>query len=208
MDTTQTWQHIHAERAVLADCWEGLEPGQWEAASWCGGWSVHVTAGHVLAAAEQTVPNFYKEFILAGFRFDVFADKAARRLAELPPQDLVRRLRARTTTTNRPPAPVVVMLGEVVVHGEDIRRPLGITREVPADTLTTVADNYAKTSLLIGAKRRIGGLRLRATDVDWTHGDGPEVRGPLLSLILAMSGRTPALADLGGEGLEVLTGRC
>ena len=208
MDTAQIWQHIHAERAALADCWEGLEPGQWEAASWCGGWSVHVTAGHVLAAAEQTVPNFYKEFILAGFRFDVFADKAARRLAELPPQDLVRRLRARTTTTNHPPAPVVVMLGEVVVHGEDIRRPLGITREVPADTLTTVADNYAKTSLLIGAKRRIGGLRLRATDVDWTHGDGPEVRGPLLSLILAMSGRTPALADLGGEGLEVLAGRC
>ena len=208
MNTTETWQHIHAERAALADCWEDLGPEQWEAPSWCGGWSVRVTAGHVLAAAEQTVPNFYKEFVLAGFRFDVFADRAARRLAELPPPDLVRRLRARTTTTNHPPAPVVVMLGEIVVHGEDIRRPLGIAHEVPADTLTAVADNYVRTTLLIGAKRRMGGLRLRATDVDWSHGDGPEVSGPLTSLILAMSGRTPALDDLDGEGLAVLTGRC
>jgi uncharacterized protein (TIGR03083 family) len=208
VNTTETWQHIHAERAALADTLEGLGPEQWSAGSWCDGWSVHVTAGHVLAAAEQTVPNFYKEFVLAGFRFDVFADRAARRLAEVPPEDLVRRLRARTTTTNHPPAPVVVMLGEIVVHGEDIRRPLGIAHEVPADSLTAVADNYVKTNLLLGAKRRIAGLRLRATDVDWAHGDGPEVNGPLTSLILAMSGRTPALGDLDGEGLGVLTGRC
>ncbi len=79
---------------------------------------------------------------------------------------------------------------------------------MPAETLVAVADNYVRTNLLLGAKRRIAGLRLRATDVDWTHGDGPEVSGPLTSMILAMSGRTPALADLGGEGLQVLTGRC
>jgi uncharacterized protein (TIGR03083 family) len=206
--TAETWQHIHTERAAMADTWEGFGPDQWSMESWCDGWSVHVTAGHVLAAAEQTYSNFYKEFVLAGFRFDVFADRAARRLAEVSPEDMVRRLRARTTTTNHPPAPVVVMLGEIVVHGEDIRRPLGIAHEVPAETLVAVADNYVRTNLLLGAKRRIAGLRLRATDVDWTHGDGPEVSGPLTSMILAMSGRTPALADLGGEGLQVLTGRC
>ena len=208
MDTTETWRRIHAERAALADCWEALGPEQWEAASWCEGWSVHVTAGHVLAAAEQTVPNFAKEFVLAGFRFDVFADRAARRLAEVPPVDLVRRLRARTSTTNHPPAPVVVMLGEIVVHGEDIRRPLGLAHEVPADTLTAIADNYVTTNLLLGAKRRIAGLRLRATDVDWVHGDGPEVSGPLTSLLLVMSGRTPALGDLAGDGLGTLSARC
>jgi uncharacterized protein (TIGR03083 family) len=206
--TTETWRHIHAERAALADCWERLRPEQWRAASWCDGWSVQVTAGHVLAAAEQTVPNFSKEFVLAAFRFDVFAERAARRLGGLPPEEMVRRLRARTTTTNHPPAPVVVMLGEVVVHGEDIRRPLGLAHEVPSDALTAVADNYVTTNLLLGAKRRIAGLRLRATDVDWSHGTGPEVRGPLTSLILAMSGRTPALGDLHGEGLAVLAGRC
>ena len=208
MNTADTWQRIHTERAAMADTWEGLEPDQWSTASGCDGWSVHVAAGHILAAAEQTIPNFYREFVLAGFRFNVFADRAARRLAEVPPADLVRRLRARTTTTNHPPAPVVVMLGEIVVHGEDIRRPLGIVHEVPADTLVTVADNYVRTNLLLGAKRRIAGLRLRATDVDWTHGDGAEVSGPLTSLILAMSGRSAALADLDGGCLALLTERC
>src|SRR5450756_1365731 len=63
MKTAEIWTNIHAERAALADTWEGLTPDQWLTSSWCGGWSVHVTAGHVLAAAEQTIPNFYKEFV-------------------------------------------------------------------------------------------------------------------------------------------------
>jgi len=208
MKTSEIWTNIHAERSALADTWEGLSPDQWSTASWCGGWSVHVTAGHVLAAAEQTIPNFYKEFVQAGFRFNVFADRAARRLAEVPPEDLVRRLRQRTTTTNHPPAPVVVMLGEIVVHGEDIRRPLGIKHGIAEEALVAVADNYTGTNLLIGSKRRIAGLRLVASDAGWTHGDGPEVNGPLASLILAMSGRTEALGDLDGPGLDVLTSRC
>jgi uncharacterized protein (TIGR03083 family) len=207
MTTADTWALIHAERAAMADTWEGFTAEQWAATSWCDGWSVHVAAGHVLAAAEQTIPNFYKEFVLAGFRFDVFADRAARRLAEVPPADMVRRLRARTTTTNHPPAPVVVMLGEIVVHGEDIRRPLGIDHDIDEAARVAVADNYVKTNLLIGSKRRIAGLRLVATDAAWTHGDGPEVTGPLTSLIVAMSGRKGAVDDLGGEGVPSLASR-
>jgi uncharacterized protein (TIGR03083 family) len=203
----EIWGHIHAERATLADTWEGLSPAQWSAASWCEGWSVQVTAGHVLAAAEQTVPRFSKEFLAAGFRFDVFADRAARRLSRVPPEELVRRLRARTTTTNHPPAPVVSMLGEVVVHGEDMRRPLGLTHDVPEAALVAVADNYVRTNVLIGSKRRASGLRLVASDAAWVHGDGPEVTGPLVSLVLALSGRTGALGDLDGAGLDVLATR-
>jgi uncharacterized protein (TIGR03083 family) len=135
----------------------------------------------------------------------VFADRAARRRAELPPVEMVRRLRNRTTTTNHPPAPVVAMLGEIVVHGEDIRRPLGIRHDIAEEALVAVADNYVGTNLLIGSKRRITGIRLVATDAGWAHGDGPEVSGPMTSLILAMSGRTGALGDLGGPGLALLT---
>ena len=208
MTTADTWQRIHTERAALADTLEQLGPDQWGAPSWCSGWAVHVVAGHVLAAAEQTFPNFYKELTLAGFRFDVFAGRAADRLGALAPEELVRRLRARTTTTNHPPAPVIVMLGEVVVHGQDIRRPLGLAHDVPEATAVAVADNYVRTNLLLGSKRRSAGLRLQATDADWSHGDGPTVTGPLLSLVAAASGRTPALDDLAGEGLTTLAGRC
>lgn len=59
----------------------------------------------------------------------------------------------------------------------------------------------------LGARRRIRGLRLRATDIDWTHGHGPEVTGPGEALLMAMSGRPTALADLDGPGLATLAER-
>lgn len=207
MKSEETWKYIHSERADMATTWASLTSDQWATQSWCGGWTVKDTAGHVLAAAEQTPVNFYREMAMAGFKFNVFADRGARRFGALSPEELVRRLRLRTTTTNHPPAPVIAMLGEIVVHGEDIRRPLGLTHASPPEALVAVADNWKNSNLLIGAKRRITGLKLRANDVDWAHGEGPEVSGPLISLILAMGGRKGALSDLTGEGVAVLAAR-
>src|SRR3984957_15204390 len=115
------WNHIHAERAALVDTLTDLPAEAWATPSLCEGWSIGETVGHVLAAAEQTPANFYKELISAGFKFDVFTDRAAKRLGTLSPTTLIGRLQARTTTTNHPPAPVLAMLGEIVVRGEDIR---------------------------------------------------------------------------------------
>jgi uncharacterized protein (TIGR03083 family) len=145
--------------------------------------------------------------ISAGFKFNVFTDRGAKRLSVLGRDELVRRLKARTTTTNHPPAPVIAMLGEIIVHGEDIRRPLSLEHKYPEAAVVALADSWKKTNLLIGAKRRIAGLRLRATDNDWTYGDGPEVSGPMISLILAMTGRKGAQPDLSGEGLATLAAR-
>jgi len=207
MKSAETWKLIHAERGHMADTWAGLSATEWSTPSWCQGWTVQEAAGHVVAAAEQTPPNFYKELIQARFRFDVFTTRAAKRLGALAPDELISRLRARTTTTNHPPAPVMAMLGEIVVHGEDIRRPLGLQYRAAEAALLAVADSYKKSNLLIGAKRRIAGLHLRATDSEWAWGDGPEVAGPLASLILAMTGRKGARGDLAGEGVATLSAR-
>jgi len=204
MKPGEIWKHIHPERAQMADTWTGLSVPQWAAPSWCQGWSVQDTAGHIVAAAEQTPVNFYKEMTAAGFKFNVFTDRGARRVGSAGPDELVRRLRARTTTTNHPPAPVMAMLGEIVVHGEDIRRPLGLKHQPPEAALVAVADSWKNSNLLIGSKRRIAGLRLQATDAEWAHGDGPEVSGPLLSLILAMTGRKAVHPDLSGDGVAEL----
>ena len=207
MKTDVTWKHIHSEREEMAQTLAGLPADAWAEPSLCTGWSIQQMAGHILAAAEQTPANFYKELISAGFKFDVFTDRAAKRLGALPPTVLIERLKARTTTTNHPPAPVMAMLGEIVVHGEDIRRPLGLTHQVPEEALVAVADSYKKSNLLLGSKKRIAGLRLRAADADWQTGTGPEVTGPLASLILAMTGRQDALRDLSGDGLATLRSR-
>ena len=70
--------------------------------------------------------------------------------------------------------------------------------------LVRVVDFYKGSNLLIGAKRRLDGLTIRATDAKWTHGSGPEVSGPMLAIVLAMTGRKAGLDGLSGEGLETL----
>jgi uncharacterized protein (TIGR03083 family) len=207
MKTEETWKHIHSERAQMAETWDTMSTQQWAAQSWCQGWTVQDTAGHIVAAAEQTPVNFYKQMASAGFRFNVFTDRGARHLAAIGPDELVRRLRARTSTTNHPPAPVMAMLGEIVVHGQDILRPLGLNHQPPEAALVAIADSWKNSNILIGSKRRIAGLRLEATDTGWSHGDGPEVSGPLIALILAMTGRKAAHTELKGEGVAELARR-
>jgi len=207
MKATETWRYIHAERAQLAQDVASLTTSQWAAPSWCEGWTIQETFGHVVAAAEQTPMRFFGQLASAGFDFNVFAERGALRVASAGSEEMIRRLRARTTTTNHPPAPVMAMLGEIVVHGDDIRRPLGLTHAPPEAALIAVANSWKNSNLLIGSKRRITGVRLRATDVDWSHGAGPEVSGPLQSLVLAMTGRRGSHGDLSGEGLVLLSGR-
>ena len=74
----------------------------------------------------------------------------------------------------------------------------------PVATTRQVADFYKNSNLLIGAKSRISGVKMIATDTDWSHGSGAEVRGPILSLVQAMTGRVAAVADLTGDGVGTL----
>lgn len=204
---TQTWQLVHAERAALADTLDGLAADQWAAPSLCAGWTVQVAAAHVVAGAEQTPGGFFKGMATNGFRFNTMMDRTARRLGTRPPAELIARLRARTTTTNHPPGPVTVALGEIVIHSADIRRPLGLTGGAGPDATVACLDLYKNASFPFGSKKRIAGLRLVATDADWSHGEGPEVTGPALVLLLAMTGRHEGLPELSGPGEATLRSR-
>jgi uncharacterized protein (TIGR03083 family) len=206
-DTTTAWRLIHFERRALADTLDSLGSEHWAAPSLCAGWSVQVAAAHVMAGAEQTTINFARGMVANAFRFDTMIDRDARRLGRLSPKEIVERLRARTTTTNHPPAPVMAMLGEVVVHGEDIRRPLGLRGETAAEATVPCLDTFKDANFPLGSKRRVAGLRLVATDVDWSHGAGPVVSGSGLSLLLAMTGRPAGLDGLTGNGVVDLRAR-
>src|ERR1039457_5207070 len=126
-----TWQLIHRERRSLAQTLDGLAREQWAAPSLCAGWSVQVAAGHVVAGAEQTGPAFVRDPGASGFPFNPMIDRRPPEPRAAPPRgtltrgDRQERGGGSPPTTTRPPAPVVTMLGEVVVHSEDIRRPLG-----------------------------------------------------------------------------------
>ena len=203
-DDAATWAMIHAERKALAATIEELTAEQWDSPSLCAGWSVGFLAAHVLAGAEQTTGRFLGGMVTTGFRFNALMEREARSRAQLSRQQIADRLRQRTTTTNHPPAPVLAMLGEVVVHGEDIRRPAGLPGTVADDAANACLQMYTKASFPVGGKKRIGGLRLVATDTGWSYGAGPEVSGPALSLLLAMTGRPAGLDDLSGDGAAEL----
>src|SRR4051794_27261864 len=134
-DDAKTWAMIHRERAAVADMIEALTPDQWQQPSLCNGWTVGLMAGHILLAAEQTPGNFTRGMLANGFQFNRYMDRATKARGGMGKDEIVRRLRDRTTTTNKPPAPTVAMLGEIVVHGEDIRHPLGLSRVVPSAAL-------------------------------------------------------------------------
>jgi uncharacterized protein (TIGR03083 family) len=207
MDDTTTWKLIHKERASTADTLTTLTAAQWAQPSLCGGWSVRQTAAHIVLGAEQTTPHFLARMAANGFRFNTMMDRDARRTAVLAPDELIARLRARVTTTNKPPAPALTMLGEVVVHSDDIRRPLGLQNDSSPDVLLACLEMYKNASFPMGTKKRIEGLRLVATDVDWSHGTGPEVTGRAMPMVMAMTGRAAGLDELGGEGLATLRRR-
>lgn len=198
---------IHAERASLADFLGTLAPDQWAAPTWCDKWSVQEVTGHLVAAAHITAGHFFPGLVMSGFSFDRFVDKDLRQYAAGTPSDVKQRFDGIINSDRTPPGPKYVALGEVMVHGEDIRRPLGAKGEHPAEHLVTLAELYKKTGAPLRAKKRIAGLKLTATDVDWSTGDGPEISGPAMSLILAMVGRRGALDDCAGPGVDTLRQR-
>jgi uncharacterized protein (TIGR03083 family) len=207
MATTSPWPLIHAEREALIADLGTLTDEQWATQSLCPDWTVRDVLGHMIATAKMTPPRFVAKMAAAGFRFNTMTAKGVAAEATARPGDGLAAFRSHAKDMTHPLGPVEAMLGEAVIHPADIRTPLGISHEYPEEALTRVADFYKESNLIVGAKRRIDGLTLRATDTGWTTGSGPEVTGPLLSLILAMTGRGATLAGLSGEGLATLKSR-
>jgi len=201
------WAVIHAERRALATDLAGLTDEQWSVPSLCTEWTVRDALAHLTATAKITPPVFFAKLAAAGFSLTRLQAKDIAVERGESPADTLARFEAVITSVKHPPGPLDTWLGEAILHAEDIRRPLGISRDYPADAVVRVADFYKNSSLLVGAKRRIAGLTLRATDAQWSHGAGPEAAGPILAIAMVMTGRSAALADLAGDGVEILRSR-
>jgi uncharacterized protein (TIGR03083 family) len=203
----QIWPSIHEERRALAKNLADLEPSQWSTPSLCPGWTVEDVLAHLTATAKKSSPDFFLGLASTGFRFNAMTAKDVSREKGSSGAATLENFNSVLGTTRHPPGPLMAMLGEQVVHGEDIRRPLGILRKYSEDSLTQVADFFKGSNLLLGGKKRVTGLALRATDADWSSGDGPEVEGPMVSLVLMIAGRKAALDDLAGDGMAMLRTR-
>jgi uncharacterized protein (TIGR03083 family) len=207
--------HVYAlatrNRLLAAEMFAGLTDEQWATPSLCAGWTVREVCAHLVPPA-----GGFKVLPLLGmvirFRGDLarMVDVTAREGARRPTSELVAELHDRAG--ERLKAPVVGPYGPMVdtaIHLRDAARPLGLDTGPPPEDWRPVLDFLLTGPAergFVGAGRTRG-LRLEATDVDWSHGAGELVRGPAEALALGIAGRAAAYADLDGAGVDVLRAR-
>jgi uncharacterized protein (TIGR03083 family) len=196
-----------AERRDLADFLATLTPEQWERPSLCAGWTVRDVVAHVLSYEEVGWPGVAALFVRGRFgvhRTNALALEACRHRS---PAELLALLRAHLEPRGFTAAfGGAVAFADGTIHHQDIRRALDAPREIPQDRLLRLL-SFAVRGPTFDGPEHSRGLHLVATDVDWEHGDGPEVRGPGEAIVMAVAGRPDALADLTGEGVATLRRR-
>ena len=205
--TVQDW--VRTQRLEIADLLDGLDRDAWQAQSLCAGWTVHDVAAHLTLASRTTARLVLLAAVRARGDFDrMNADLARARARCFEPADLTAQLRESAASMRRAPgAGPTDLLVDVLVHGEDVARPLGRHRAVPVEAALH-ALRYARRSRMYRNDRRLAGIRLVATDTDWSDGDGPhELRGATIDLLLVATGRAAGLATLTGSGLDRVAAR-
>jgi uncharacterized protein (TIGR03083 family) len=206
-----TWEMVDTERTDLADLADSLTPAQWDAPTLCTAWKVRDVVAHVTEGATLTTGKTIATVAKYGFRINKMLNDEAIKGGAAPITDLQAHWRATVGARRTPPGVKAAgLLSDELIHQQDIRRALGIPRQIPEERLRVVLDETAKTgSGFLPAKKRIKGLHLSAADIDWEKGDpgGTEVTGPGEALLMAMAGRPAALDDLTGPGVETLRAR-
>lgn len=195
------------ERGELLTLLRGLTDAQWEAPSLCTDWRVRDVATHIVSYEELSIPSLARTFLRGGLRVNAVNDVALERYASLGPEaiiDLVaRNLRPRGLTSGFGGG---IALTDGTIHHQDIRRALGLTRTIPHHRLQPVLD-FALRAPTLSARRNARNLKLVATDIAWTAGNGLEVSGPGEAMLMTIAGRPQALDELDGPGLATLRRR-
>lgn len=197
-------------RRSVADLLESLDDAQLGTPSLCGGWDVRTVGAHLAdSLAPDAVRQLLTGLVRAGGRLHRANDQAARRAARRPMAVTVAQLRERADSRSAPPvtgprAP----LTEVLVHEGDMRVPLALPYD-PDHAAVRAGLEFVTRGRPVGfvPSARLRGLRLVGTDLEWSWGEGTEVRGRGIDLLMAACGRTAVLPRLDGPGRTLLADR-
>ena len=208
MDKRELRDQIRLERSELLSLLESLTPREWEVPSLCEGWLVRDVVAH-LVAYDRFDPSLALHFVKARFSVDRVNVRTAAAWRSHSTDALLDRLRR-----NLVPGGITRVIGwrvelqDAVVHQQDVRRPLDRPRVIPPERLVAVLGCLVDPPFLSGVPMRADGLRLNATDLDWSWGErGAEVSGSGEALVMALAGRTATLDELDGPGVALLRER-
>lgn len=202
----ESFENAAAARRELADLIEGLSEEQLNAPSLCGGWSVRDVAGHAVSFVEMSLPTMMFSMVKKGFNVDKAWSANAEKYGAQPVGDIVSKLREHAAKPSAMKSfPAELTTGDIAVHTQDIRRALGMS-ETPSESVVREALNFCtshpKGKMLVPTKD-IAGLRLEATDLDWSWGEGKLVSGPAEAILMGIN-RRDTRSELTGDGVSDL----
>lgn len=203
--TAATWRTVHAERRRLAADLADLSADQWRLPSLCPGWDVHDVLAHLVHSARTGRVAFVRGLLRARLDFDRANENGVARHKHSDPRATLDAFGETLELTRTPPARLATRLVEAIVHGEDIRRPLGITGTYPESATAEALAHQLRTPVSFGGGReRANGLRLIDRKLGTTWGGGDDVEADAVDLLLAVSGRPVDQARLTGAGASRL----
>ena len=207
MNEDDGWAAIDAQRLRVAALLDQLTDDEWRRPSLCDGWTVRDVAAH-LTLQQLTVGQGLRALLRHRTGVNRLTLEMARDRAALPTGDLVAGIRA-MVGSRRHNVGVTFheTLIDITVHGLDIAVPLDRPLETDPAATRAVADRVWRLGWPFHARKRLAGYRIAASDVDWTVGDGAEVRGPIDAVVLLLTGRPAGLARLTGDGVSTLRRR-
>ena len=198
---------IRAARQRLADDLSTLSDEDWRRPTLCAGWDVEHVVAHLTAAASIGRWRWIRSMLGAGFRPGVHNARRLREHLGATPAETREKFLDIIPVQVAPTGDTAAYLGEVLVHSEDIRRPLGISTVPDVSALSAVAEFYARRDFTVASRTLASGLRLEADDGPFAAGDGPIVSGSTLALVMTMAGRRDYADQLKGSGRSVLVER-
>ncbi|MCW2133963.1 maleylpyruvate isomerase family mycothiol-dependent enzyme [Arthrobacter sp. VKM Ac-2550] len=199
------WQAVHSERRRLAADLTELRDDQWRVSSLCPGWDIHDVLAHLVDTALTSRVSFVRDLLIARMDFDRANENGIAREKREDPQDTIGALQEAVLLRRTPPANLATRLVEAIVHGEDIRRPLGIAGCYPERAVAQALDYQLRTPVSFGGGReRAAGLLLIDRKTGGAWGQGDEVEADSIDLLLAVSGRLVPQERLKGTGASRL----
>ena len=197
-----------AQRELLLEDLRTLSDDEWSVVTVCDPWTVRQLVAHLTSMGNQTRWNFLTGLTRNRFDFDAFLGGDMHRHDVGSNADILAAFARTVTDPTKSILPKFVPPTETMIHGDDIRRATGRPRRVPPEHAAPLLSGYMRTGAPVRGKERVHDLSMRATDIDWSDGSGPEVTGPAFDLLMAIGGRSIALDNCEGPGVDILRSRC
>lgn len=210
MNDNEVWAAVDERRAELADLAACLSPQQWQHSSLCDGWTVRDVGAHLTMPLLSIGGLFALMLRHPGGTNRLIREGSIALAKRYSTDEIVARLYQ--LVGYHKPLPGLTCreaLVDVLGHTLDITIPLALTVRLPPQQVAEAANQVLSygggKNARVFKKLPYSGLRLSATDTDWSAGDGPEVAGSMTDLFLVLTGRRAGLAGLHGAGAELLT---